>query len=114
LQDFAYKGGKLDFEGSLDADGAGPEILATAHGEGRLHGRSIAFAPDADFRSVSACFEVLAGQRWKLSNLEVVQGAETYTGTGATQADGRLVLDIVNRGRQIRYTSGLSGTTPQW
>jgi hypothetical protein len=113
LQDFVYKGGKLDFEGSLDADGSGPEILATAHGEGRLHGGSIAFAPDADFRNVSACFEVLAGPRWKLSNVEVVQGAETYTGTGATQADGRLVLDILNRGRPIRYTSGGSGVTPQ-
>lgn len=105
LQDVPYKGGKLDFEGDLEADGAGLDLLTSAHGEGRVHGRSIAFAPDADFRTVAGCFELLTGPRWKMSGLEVVQGAETYTGTGSTQSDGRVVLDLTSRGRQIRYTS---------
>lgn len=109
LSDVPYKGGRLDFEGSVEADGAGLDLVTSAHGEGRLHGRSIAFAPDADFRTVAGCFELLTGPRWKMTGLEVSQGGETYTGTGATQADGRVVLDLTNRGRQIRYTSVIAG-----
>jgi hypothetical protein len=103
LQEVAYKGGKVDFDGTLEADGADAQILSSAHAEGRLHGHSIAFATDADFRSVAACFEML-GSRWKFSALEVIQSGETYTGTGATQPDGRLVLDLANRGRQVHFT----------
>jgi hypothetical protein len=104
----AYKEGTLDFEGSVDADGAGAEILASAHAEGRVHGRSIVFSPEAEFRTAAACFEVseqTVGERWKLSSVELTQGADTYTGSGATQSDGRLVLDLLSRGRQVRYST---------
>jgi hypothetical protein len=108
LGDVTYKEGKLDFEGSVEAQGAGADILASAHAEGRVHGRAIAFSPDAEFRTAAACFEVseqTGGERWKLSSVEVTQGSDTYTGSGATQSDGRLVLDLLNRGRQVRYSS---------
>jgi hypothetical protein len=111
LNDVAYKEGKLDFDGSLDADGVGADILASAHAEGRVHGRSIAFSPDADFRTAAACFEVseqTGGERWKLSSVEVTQGADTYTGSGSTLGDGRLVLDLLSRGRQVRYSTLLA------
>jgi hypothetical protein len=103
-----YKEGTVDFEGSLDADGIGADIVASAHAEGRVHGQSIAFSPDAEFRTFAACFEVTeqgGAERWKLSSVEATQGAETYTGTGATQSDGRLVLDLLSRGRQVRYST---------
>ena len=111
LGDVPYKEGMLDFEGSLDADGTGADILAGAHAEGRVHGRSIAFSPDAEFRTAAACFEVseqAGGERWKLSSVEVTQGNDTYTGSGATQSDGRLVLDLLSRGRQFRYSTLLA------
>jgi len=109
LGDVSYKDGKLDFEGSVDADGAGADILVSEHAEGRVHGRAIAFSPDAEFRTAAACFE-LSEQRWKLSSVEVTQGADTYTGSGATQSDGRLVLDLLSRGRQVRYSTLLAAT----
>jgi hypothetical protein len=111
LVDVSYKDGKLDFEGSVDADGVGADILASAHAEGRVHGRSIAFSPDAEFRTAAACFEVAeqtGGERWKLSSVEVTQGTDTYTGSGTTQSDGRLVLDLLSRGRQVRYSTLLA------
>jgi hypothetical protein len=110
LNDVAYKDGKLDFEGSLDAYGAGADLLASAHAEGRVHGRYIAFSPDAEFRTAAACFEVseqTGGERWKLSSVELTQGTDTYTGSGATQSDGRLVLDLLSRGRPVRYSTVL-------
>ena len=115
LQGVAYDGGAIDLEGSLDADGSGAQLLASARAEGRLRGRAIAFTPDADFRSVAGCFEMLtgaAGPRWKLTGLEVLQGGDTYYGTGATQPDGRLTIELGNRARQFRYTGTAWAVAP--
>ena len=105
VRDFAYKGGRLDLDGTFESSGTGLELTSAAHAEGSFRGRSIAFAPDAEFRSVSGCFEILPGMRMKISCIEASQGADTLTGVGITQADGRLALDLTSRGRQVRYTS---------
>ena len=110
VTDIAYKGGMLDLDGSLDAEGEGLSLFETARAEGALRGQSILFAPDAEFRSVSARFEMQGGgaaSRWKLSNVEVNQSGETLAGSGASQADGRIVLELTNRGRPLRYTGTL-------
>ena len=110
LADIPYKGGKLDLEGILDTEGESAELLESVHAEGTLRGRSILFAPDTEFRSVTARFEMLgagAASRWKLFNVEVNQSGESLAGSGASQADGRLVLDLINRGRPQRYTGTL-------
>jgi hypothetical protein len=109
LQGVPYKGGHVDFDGRLDADGAGMEILNSARAEGCLHARSIAFSADAEFRTAKGCFELSvtsAGLRWKLPGIEVLQGGDDLFGTGATQADGRLVLDLTNSSnRQVHYST---------
>jgi hypothetical protein len=111
-QNVAYKGGALDFDGSLATEGTGVDLIASARAEGSLRGQSIAFNPDADFRTVAACFELLPGVRWKISCLEVSQGPDLYTGSGATQADGRLVLDLTGRGKQVRYSAAAATPAP--
>src|SRR5258706_2191205 len=63
LEELAYKGGKLDFDGWLETEGSGADLLANARAEGRVHGRAIAFSPDADFRSVAGCFAMTLGIR---------------------------------------------------
>ena len=106
LADFPYKGGKLDFSGKVTAEGSGPALLASLKAEGTLRGRSIVFSPDAEFRRVAGRFAVsmtAAGPKWKLSALELTQGSDSYSGEGATQADGKLVLDLSSGGRQVRY-----------
>jgi len=106
----AYKGGELDLDGILDAEGDGLDLLDSAHAEGTLRGRSILFAPDTEFRAVKARFEMQGGgaaSRWKLSNVEVNQSGESLAGTGASQADGKLVLELSSRGKPLRYTGTL-------
>jgi len=48
-----------------------------------------------------------SASRWKLSNLEVSQSGESLAGTGASQADGKLVLELVSRGKPLRLTGTL-------
>jgi hypothetical protein len=108
--DIAYKGGELDLEGILDAEGEGSDLFESARAEGTLRGRAILFAPDTEFRAVTARFEMQGGgaaSRWKLSNVEVNQSGESLAGTGASQSDGRLVLELVSRGKPLRYTGTL-------
>ncbi|MDP8988883.1 MAG: hypothetical protein M3N41_02220, partial [Acidobacteriota bacterium] len=106
LEDVAYKGGKLDFSGKATAAGSGASLLASIRAEGALRGRAVAFSPEAEFRRVAGQFSVSmtpAGPKWKLSALELTQGSDSYSGDGATQADGKLVLDLLSGGRQFHY-----------
>ena len=89
-----YRGGVLDLTGTVDAEGADAQLLQTAKAEGTAKGRNIAFAPDAEFRTFSGNFQMQALgtlPRWKLTNVDVGQGA---TGSGATQDDGQMVLSV--------------------
>jgi len=93
LTGVAYQGGSLDLTGSVDAEGSGPQMLQTARAEGTAKGRAIAFSPEADFRTVSAGFQMQplgTAPRWKLSNVETPQGL----GSGVTQEDGQLVITL--------------------
>jgi hypothetical protein len=106
LDDLPYKGGKVDFKGKVSAEGNGPALWASIKADGTLQGRSIAFSPDAEFRRASGRFQLnmtAAGPRWKLSGLKLTQGSDNYSGEGATQADGRLVLDLSSGNRQVTY-----------
>jgi hypothetical protein len=110
VADIAYKGGALDLEGMLDAEGEGSDLFDSVRAEGTLRGRAILFAPDTEFRTVAARFEMQGSgvaSRWKLSNVEANQSGEFLAGSGASQTDGRLVLELVNRGRPLRYTATL-------
>jgi hypothetical protein len=111
IRDAPYKGGKLDFDGVFDADGEPLQWIETAHAEGHLRARSIVFSSDTEFPLASACFE-LQGTHWKLGSVEVMQGGETYFGTGASQSDGRLVLDLVKGSRQVRFSGPLFAAAP--
>jgi hypothetical protein len=92
-----YRGGLLDLTGTADAEGSDVQLLQTAKAEGTAKGRNLAFTSDADFRTFSANFQMQpigASPRWKLSNVEVTQGLSTLLGTGSTQDDGQLILNL--------------------
>jgi hypothetical protein len=115
LADVPYKTGALDFEGSFEADGIGSQFLETARAEGRVHGRSINFGQDAEFKTGTGCFLIFglsAGMVWKLSDLELLQNGELYTGTGLSQPDGKLVLDLSRGGRPVRFATALAAFNP--
>jgi hypothetical protein len=112
LVDVAYKNGRVDFEGTLDSDGLDASLLVNARAEGCLHARAIAFAPDVDFRAAKGCFEMTmsgATPHWKFPGIEVTQGLDVLYGTGVSQPDGRIVLDLTNRAsRQVHLASAIA------
>ncbi|MEO8097985.1 MAG: AsmA family protein [Acidobacteriota bacterium] len=110
LNGVAYHGGALDLTGWVDAEGSGVQLFETARAEGTVKGRTVAFAPEADFRTLTAAFQLQAPgatPRWKLSNVEVTQAGATLQGSGASQEDGRLLLELTQGERQVRYTGTL-------
>src|SRR5262249_29961024 len=114
LDDYPWHGGAVSLEGTADAGGDVRDFLASIHGEGTLKARSVSFAPDADFRAVSGNFEFQGfgvAAKWNLSNLEASLSGESLTGTGSTQ-DGKLQLDLVGKGKPVRYSSLLAAPQP--
>jgi hypothetical protein len=107
MDNVPYKGGLVDFDGTADGEGSGLQLVATGRAEGTFKARSVSFAPDADFRTAAGRFE-LKNMAWKLSNMELTQGTDSLTGSGASQPDGRLVLELVTaRNKQVRYSGTL-------
>ena len=73
-------------------------------------------APDAEMREVSGSYRVggVAGvPRLLLSNVQVLQGAETLVGQGASQPDGHIVLELASGRKQVRLTGMLLPVHPE-
>ena len=105
LLEVEYHGGSLDLEGRLESRGVGAKVLADARAEGTFKGRRLNFAADGEFRTATGAFQWNAqagAPRWRLTNIEAAAGQETFTGSGATQPDGRLVIEIAGPRRQLR------------
>jgi hypothetical protein len=105
-----YNGGRVDLMGTLDAEGQGSQWIDSARASGSLRGRTIDFAPEAEFRSIAACFQIQsagAGPRWHLYDVEANQAGETLVGAGGSQPDGQLLLELTQGERQLHYTSAL-------
>ncbi|MEO7142996.1 MAG: AsmA family protein [Bryobacteraceae bacterium] len=110
LQNAIYKDGRLDVEGHMETAGVGAELMVNARGAGEFHARGVAFSPDADFHDFSGCFGFSLANgspRVRLTSVEAEQGTDAYVGEGATQPDGRLVLDLASGAKQVELAGSL-------
>jgi hypothetical protein len=110
LTGIPYAGGRVDAMGTIDVSGPASEWIARARAAGSIRGRAIAFAPEAEFRTVLACFQIEpagSGPRWRLYDVEATQADQTLAGTGVSQSGERLVLDLKQDSAEVRYTGTL-------
>jgi AsmA family len=110
VENFDYRNGQLDLDGELETRGIGPDLLLNLRSKGAFDGRGIMLAPEAEMREVSGAYRVVASYglpRLLLSNLQVLQGAETLVGQGASQPDGHIVLELASGRKQVRLTGML-------
>ena len=89
--------------------GIGAALLLNLRSKGTFDGRGIMLAPDAEVREVSGayrCGRFLWRPAAVASNLQVLQGAETLVGQGASQPDGHIVLELASGRKQVRSRRG--------
>jgi hypothetical protein len=115
-QNASYKGGKLEVNGAFDATGTGKALSRSFRAQGSFDARGISFSPEADFRSIAGKFNAAGtggALRWKLTDLDAAMGADSYTGEGSSQPDGKITLDLMNRERQLRLTGTITEAEAQ-
>ena len=104
-QNLPWKGGKVDLDGHLETSGTGLGLLINMRGEGKFLARSVVLAPDQVIRSASGEFSMAitrGGPQFKLSEIQASLGAERFTGDAATQADGRMLIELASANRTVR------------
>ncbi|HLK21290.1 MAG TPA: hypothetical protein VKT81_20205, partial [Bryobacteraceae bacterium] len=110
IENLDYRNGQLDVDGELDTSGLAENLILNIRSEGTFEGRDIELGPDATMHEISGSYRVgttYGLPRLTLSNLQVVQGADNLSGQGASQPDGRIVLDLTTGRKQIRLTGML-------
>jgi hypothetical protein len=87
------------------------QLLTNATAEGNFSGASIDLGTLPPLRSVAGIYNFSwwqAGPRLRLTGLNLRTEDETYTGRGATQDDGRLVILLTNGAREMRMSGTLA------
>ena len=106
-----WKSGKVDAEAVLESSGTGEELLANLHSTGAFMARGLEMDAVPDLESVSGEYDLVWAQpapRLLFSELQLVSGHDTYTGQGATQADGRLVIQLASGSKEMRMSGTLA------
>ena len=106
-----WQAGKVDAEGTLETFGTGAQLLANLTSEGAFTGAGLDFGAPAPWRTVAGNYSLgwwQAAPRLRFTGLSFHGEDETYTGRGATQDDGRLVILLSSGAREMRMTGTLA------
>ena len=115
VENIDYHNGELDIDGEVATSGIGENLLLNLRSDGTFEGRGILLAPDAEMGEVSGSYRVVAGvgaPRLLLTGVQATQGADTLSGQGASQPDGRIVLELTSGRKQVRLTGMLLPAHP--
>ena len=111
LSGLGWQSGTLDAEGTLETSGTGSQLLANLKSDGTFSGTALDFGTLAPWRSASGTYALSwtqASPRLRLSDLRLRTEDEIYTGRGATQDDGKLLVVLTNGAREMRMTGTLA------
>ena len=116
IEGMDYRNGKLDLEGELDTSGMRAELLQNARADGTFEGRDLNLGPDAEVREILGAFHLVSDAglpRLQLQNVELTQGSDVLVGQGASQPDGRIILELTSGRKQVRMTGMLLPMHPE-
>jgi hypothetical protein len=111
LKGFEWQSGKLDAQGALETSGIGDQLLANLTSEGAISGAAFDLGTPLAWRCISASYRLAlpeAAPKLRLTALNLRNGEENYTGQGSMLENGRLVLQVSNGSKELRF-SGLPG-----
>jgi hypothetical protein len=99
-------------DGVFATSGTGEALLDNASAEGTFEAQDVALSPEVSFDEVSGTFQlrpVRSQGQLRLLGVRATQDQEAFAGQGASQSDGRILLELNSARRQIReLTAGLS------
>jgi hypothetical protein len=81
------------------------------HASGVFAARGLEMDALPDLESVTGQYDLLWAHTapvLRFTELQVVSGDETYTGQGATQADGRLLFQLTSGNKEMRMSGTLA------
>jgi len=110
VKGLGWQSGKLDAEGAMEASGTGSQLLSTLTSEGTFAGVALDLGT-APLQTVSGSYAMdwsRGAPRCTLTGLALHLEDETYTGSGATGDDGRLVIVLTNGAREMRMSGSLA------
>jgi len=97
-----FRGGKIDADGAIQAKGTGADLLAGMRSEGSFNGRALDIG-----KTASGCYR-LEWPRLRFTELQLMVGPDLFIGRGATQDDGRLLLQLSSGAKQMKMTGTLA------
>lgn len=115
LREYPWGGGLLTADSTLDSSGTGSLTLQHLQAIGAFSGQDITFAGTDVLTAVSGQFTFAFdgdSPSLKLTDVDANQNEETWSGTGASTADGKLHLDLTNGERQLHLVSNLASAEP--
>ena len=111
LRAMEFRSGKIDTETVLQTSGTGLELLENLKAEGTFSGRAMEFAELPPLKTVSGAFKFAwraKAPRLELTDLQLATGAELFTGKGAIQDDGRLLVQLSSGAKEMRVSGTLA------
>ncbi len=110
VKDLPWQSGGLDAEGSLTTSGIGAQLAANLASTGAFSGTGLDFGAVAPCRA-SGNYSLAWARgvpQLKLTGLNLHTDDDVYTGRGATQNDGKLLVVLTNGAKELRV-AGLPG-----
>ncbi len=116
IENLEYRNGRLDLEGEIETSGTAQNLLLNIRSHGTFEGQGIALSPDTEVSAITGGYKLapVSGiPRLVLSNIQMEQGADTFSGQGASQPDGHIVLELTSGRKQLRLTGMLLPIHPE-
>jgi hypothetical protein len=111
LKGLDYLTGKLDAEGTVESFGWGTQLLTNLSAEGTFTGAGWDLGAPAAYRGAAGSYHLTwapSGPRLHLTDLSLRDTEDTYTGNGATQENGHVIVLLTNGSRELRVSGPLA------
>ena len=105
VNDFPWRGGLVDAEGTFRTKGTGEDKLRNLQATGSFVGKDVALDGDESFDKVTGTFEFSFADGWpdlRFPRVQASDGENDWVGEAASQSDGKLVFDLMHGGKQRR------------
>ena len=115
IADFPWGGGLITAQGGAETTGLGADGLRNLRSSGTFEGQNIQLGSTDAFDQLSGAYDFSFADGWpdlRLSKLEGSQNDDTWSGQGASNSDGQLVVDLTGSGRQLHLVTSLVPEPP--